>query len=383
MKAKSIMKCELMPLSGSSLTKLAKDCYTLIDIRPRSEFTSTHIKSAVNIHCSPLLIRRCQRSRKSIENMFLSDELRRKLQRDKYQLIILYDNTSCEENIGKDLIQMANVLQRGKRSTSIFFLDGGIQKFSMENRQLCVSSPLTLHTECRFTEVMRDPTDQILFGEADREPVQLLPHLFLGSALHAANREILQRLGITAIINVSKNCRNNFEDLFIYKKIPVDDSFNEDISSYFADTSNFIESIQQQNGKILVHCNAGMSRSVTICLAYLIKVDRLSLDDAYEFIKQRKSNISPNFNFLGQLLRLESSTNPTCTGKLKTVDASFSGGEFTPTQRIPLESIPQNSPLLGSKTFDFPPDSMTSCTGSFRFNCSIGANSPKLLPTPT
>ena len=87
---------------------------------------------------------------------------------------------------------------------------------------------------------MRDPTDQILFGEADREPVQLLPHLFLGSALHAANREILQRLGITAIINVSKNCRNNFEDLFIYKKIPVDDSFNEDISSYFADTSNFI-----------------------------------------------------------------------------------------------------------------------------------------------
>lgn len=107
----------------------------------------------------------------------------------------------------------------------------------MENRQLCVSSPLFIQTDCT---VMRDPTDHVLFSETDKEPVQLLPHLFLGSAQHAANREVLQMLGITAIINVSKTCRNDFEEFFTYMKIPVDDSFNEDISSYFADALNFI-----------------------------------------------------------------------------------------------------------------------------------------------
>ena len=31
----------------------------------------------------------------------------------------------------------------------------------------------------------------------------------------------------------------------------------------------------------------------------------LSLNDAYDFVKRKKSNISPNFNFMGQLLDFE------------------------------------------------------------------------------
>ena len=121
---KATGKCELLPLSASSLKKLAKDCYTLIDIRPRSEFNSNHINSAVNIHCSPLLIRRFQRGRKAIENMFMSDEVKRKLQRDTCQIVILYDADSYEGKIGKDLMQVASVFVNGKRSKSVFFLDG-------------------------------------------------------------------------------------------------------------------------------------------------------------------------------------------------------------------------------------------------------------------
>ena len=143
------------------------------------------------------------------------------------------------------------------------------------------------------------------------------------------------------------------------------------------------ESIQRQNGKVLVHCNAGMSRSVTICLSYLIRVHGFSLDGAYEFIKEKKSNISPNFNFLGQLLGLESSTKTACSGKLKAIEPPCLGGEYLPSPRFPLENLPQNSPSLTPQAFAFPSDAIASCTGSFRFSCSIGTNSPKLLPTPT
>lgn len=56
---------------------------------------------------------------------------------------------------------------------------------------------------------------------------------------------------------------------------------------------------------VLVHCLAGISRSVTVTVAYLMQKMNLSLNDAYDFVKRKKSNISPNFNFMGQLLDFE------------------------------------------------------------------------------
>lgn len=64
------------------------------------------------------------------------------------------------------------------------------------------------------------------------------------------------------------------------------------------------EARAQQCG-VLVHCLAGISRSVTVTVAYLMQKLNLSLNDAYDFVKRKKSNISPNFNFMGQLLDFE------------------------------------------------------------------------------
>ncbi|KAF2352157.1 Dual specificity phosphatase catalytic domain, partial [Trinorchestia longiramus] len=52
---------------------------------------------------------------------------------------------------------------------------------------------------------------------------------------------------------------------------------------------------------VLVHCLAGISRSVTITVAYLMFKEKLSLEAAYEYVRVKKANIAPNFNFMGQL----------------------------------------------------------------------------------
>merc|ERR1712071_588148 len=36
----------------------------------------------------------------------------------------------------------------------------------------------------------------------------------------------------------------------------------------------------------------------------------MSLNDAYDFVRRKKANISPNFNFMGQLLDFERQLNP-------------------------------------------------------------------------
>jgi len=62
---------------------------------------------------------------------------------------------------------------------------------------------------------------------------------------------------------------------------------------------------RSKNEGVLVHCLAGISRSVTITMAYLMFKLGLSLNEAYDLIRAKKSNISPNFNFMGQLLEFE------------------------------------------------------------------------------
>ena len=62
-----------------------------------------------------------------------------------------------------------------------------------------------------------------------------------------------------------------------------------------------------------MHCHAGISRSATVCIAYIMKHHQTDLTQAYDFVKQKRSCISPNLHFMGQLLefqkRLQSGTS--------------------------------------------------------------------------
>lgn len=70
--------------------------------------------------------------------------------------------------------------------------------------------------------------------------MEILPFLFLGSALHASKKDMLDRMGISALLNVSSNCPNHFEGDYQYKCIPVEDNHKEDISSWFIEAIEFI-----------------------------------------------------------------------------------------------------------------------------------------------
>lgn len=117
---------------------------------------------------------------------------------------------------------------------------------------------------------------------------------------------MLDALGITALLNVSSDCPNHFEGHYQYKCIPVEDNHKADISSWFMEAIEYIDAVKDCRGRVLVHCQAGISRSATICLAYLMMKKRVRLEEAFEFVKQRRSIISPNFSFMGQLLQFES-----------------------------------------------------------------------------
>nr|XP_023650887.1 dual specificity protein phosphatase 10-like [Paramormyrops kingsleyae] len=78
------------------------------------------------------------------------------------------------------------------------------------------------------------------------------------------------------------------------------------------------EEAHQRGRGVLVHCQAGVSRSATIVIAYLMKHTRMTMMDAYKYVRGRRPVVSPNLNFMGQLLEFERDLNSGITPRILT-----------------------------------------------------------------
>jgi dual specificity MAP kinase phosphatase len=83
--------------------------------------------------------------------------------------------------------------------------------------------------------------------------------------------------------------------------ISIDDDERENIYQHFIDAIKFIENSE----KVYIHCIAGVSRSPSVVIAYLMWKEKLSFNDAYWKVKNRRRWIDPNPGFRKQLKNFE------------------------------------------------------------------------------
>jgi predicted protein tyrosine phosphatase len=112
--------------------------------------------------------------------------------------------------------------------------------------------------------------------------------------------DILKNLGIKQILSVGVELPDHKTDEFKLKHIKIDDHPDVNITQHFEDAYLFID-----QGVTLVHCYAGISRSATIVISYLMKKYNQPLTFAYEYCKKVRPFISPNNGFMNQLLQYE------------------------------------------------------------------------------
>ncbi|KAL8195022.1 UNVERIFIED_CONTAM: hypothetical protein K2H54_044863 [Gekko kuhli] len=74
---------------------------------------------------------------------------------------------------------------------------------------------------------------------------------------------------------------------------------------HFKESIKFVHECRLHGGRCLIHCLAGVSRSTTLLIAYLMTVTNLGWEECLAAIKTVRSYVSPNFGFQQQLQEYE------------------------------------------------------------------------------
>jgi len=131
---------------------------------------------------------------------------------------------------------------------------------------------------------------------------KIFDSLFLGSYQDARNQSFLQRNKVTHVVTVGAELKVLYPKLFKYLYIAAHDMPQYKLSVYFDQLADFIHNaIDVEKGIVFVHCYAGISRSTSSILAYLIKYHGLTLHEALSLVKSKRSIVFPNPGFLRQL----------------------------------------------------------------------------------
>ncbi|NXX79360.1 DUS8 phosphatase, partial [Urocolius indicus] len=287
------------PKKLASLLRNGAEGTLVIDSRSFVEYNSWHVLSSVNICCSKLVKRRLQQDKVSITEL-IQPASKMKVEAEEHQDVVVYDQ-STRDVTGLAADSFLSILL-GKLDScfhSVSILTGGFATFSSCFPGLCEGKPAA---------ILPMSISQPCLPVANVGPTRILPHLYLGSQKDVLNKDLMTQNGISYVLNASNSCpKPDFICDSHFMRIPVNDNYCEKLLPWLDKSIEFIDKAKVSSCQVIVHCLAGISRSATIAIAYIMKTMGMSSDDAYRFVKDRRPSISPNFNFLGQLLEYERS----------------------------------------------------------------------------
>ncbi|KIM78531.1 hypothetical protein PILCRDRAFT_824434 [Piloderma croceum F 1598] len=166
-------------------------------------------------------------------------------------------------------------------------------------------------TEEELRSIIQGPGDVEWRYEMRRECQEILPGLLLGPFQASKSLEILQGLHITHIVCIRDakeafSVKARFPDHFKYLVLDVEDNEEQNLIRLFPGAKAFIDQAISQGGRVLVHCNGGISLSPAFVVMFAMQHYNLSWEDALHMVQNRRYCISPNGGFLTQIKEYES-----------------------------------------------------------------------------
>eukprot|EP00010_Vexillifera_abyssalis_P005795 CAMPEP_0201553668 /NCGR_PEP_ID=MMETSP0173_2-20130828/32113_1 /ASSEMBLY_ACC=CAM_ASM_000268 /TAXON_ID=218659 /ORGANISM="Vexillifera sp., Strain DIVA3 564/2" /LENGTH=457 /DNA_ID=CAMNT_0047964593 /DNA_START=37 /DNA_END=1407 /DNA_ORIENTATION=- len=190
---------------------------------------------------------------------------------------------------------------------SLTRLDVSFNEFTTLPEQVLVDMKSLQIIDVRGNDVLADDLQQVQAKFRDQllieseTPDLVVNDVWLGSYNAAKNRYWLQRHNITHILTVAKGLSSVPREHFTTKTIHVEDKEEENLINHFAECIEFMEEAVNAKKGVLVHCVAGVSRSATVVIAYLMTVHGMNWKKAVALVREKRPGINPNRGFLLQL----------------------------------------------------------------------------------
>ncbi|XP_054712496.1 uncharacterized protein LOC129222089 [Uloborus diversus] len=338
--AHSLIVCTVDVHQLAAIVRNRIDNALILDSRSFLEYNACHVVNAINVGCAKLMKRRLQQEKLSIED-FLAQSCHWDV--DRSFDIIVYDQNTCDAKCLPPDSFMAVFLQKLLPVyNSVNILKGGFLEFQAAYPNLCEDE------RSKFAPLTS--LSQPCLPVTNHGPTRILPFLYLGSQHDALNKEVLQHHNITYHLNVSTSCpKPDFIQDSHFLRIPVIDNYSEKLLPHFPKAFQFLDKVKESGGSVLIHCLAGISRSATVAIAYVMRSLSMNSDEAYRYVKAKRATISPNFNFLGQLLEYEKQL---CKDYMLGKDNMFGAkpGSSVPVFNCPSPSFKQKPNANNSKS---------------------------------
>eukprot|EP01104_Vermistella_antarctica_P002121 TRINITY_DN1227_c0_g3_i1.p1 TRINITY_DN1227_c0_g3~~TRINITY_DN1227_c0_g3_i1.p1 ORF type:complete len:374 (+),score=96.60 TRINITY_DN1227_c0_g3_i1:645-1766(+) len=162
-------------------------------------------------------------------------------------------------------------------------------------------------------ELFDEDMSRILDGDEKSSP------LYLTSLPTAANLRLLRARNVGAVLSLTMKFCQFYAETVSYKQVRVYDSNKTEIREYMTECLQYLndhltvciktneDGGEQEHGHkaVLVHCDAGVSRSASMVILYLMFHRDMSLLQAYLLVKERRTRICPNIGFCQQLMEFE------------------------------------------------------------------------------
>ena len=134
---------------------------------------------------------------------------------------------------------------------------------------------------------------------------EIIENLFLGDVATADNERWLMDNNIVYILNVGAAFAKKHTTMQVnginVMFVEITDDPSANIGKFFNACHDFIDQSLSKSQNILVHCAAGVSRSATIVISYLMHKKGMSMEEAYAFVQKKRQFINPNKGFLNIL----------------------------------------------------------------------------------
>ncbi len=134
---------------------------------------------------------------------------------------------------------------------------------------------------------------------------KIFDNLWIGGIEDVYDPNFIKNVMPSHIINCTVNERMYYGEFICERlRISLRDDEEDDINLILEGAKKLNDFMEKSNSKVIVHCAAGMSRSVTIVLTWMILYKKYKFNEAYDYVAEKRPIMRPNkyyINFLKSL----------------------------------------------------------------------------------